>query len=86
MAKPQPLGVWLHGQHLQALAAQAKVTTGDVFALLARYGRDAAGAAPSVAGRPPTSSKSRIAASPGWSPWRPPACAWPEPSVSPPSM
>jgi serine/threonine-protein kinase HipA len=32
------------GQHLQALAAQAKVSTIDIFGLLARYGRDVAGA------------------------------------------
>ena len=38
-------GMLPEGQHLQALAAQANVTTTDVFGLLSRYGRDVAGAA-----------------------------------------
>lgn len=37
-------GMLPEGQHLQALAAQAKVSTIDIFGLLARYGRDVAGA------------------------------------------
>jgi serine/threonine-protein kinase HipA len=40
------------GQHLQALAALAKVTTGDTFGLLSRYGRDVAGAAVIAAADP----------------------------------
>lgn len=49
-AKRQKAGVYFkgmlpEGQHLQALAAQAKVATVDIFGLLARYGRDVAGAA-----------------------------------------
>lgn len=49
-AKRQKAGVYFkgmlpEGQHLQALAAQAKVSTIDIFGLLARYGRDVAGAA-----------------------------------------
>ncbi len=38
-------GMLPEGQHLQALAARAKVTTIDIFGLLSRYGRDVAGAA-----------------------------------------
>ncbi len=37
-------GMLPEGRHLQALAAQAKVSTIDIFGLLARYGRDVAGA------------------------------------------
>lgn len=37
-------GLLPEGQHLQFLAAQANVTTSDVYGLLARYGRDVAGA------------------------------------------
>lgn len=45
-------GMLPEGQHLQALAAQAKVTTGDIFGLLSRYGRDVAGAAVIAASDP----------------------------------
>ncbi len=38
-------GMLPEGQHLQSLAAKAKVPTYDIFGLLARYGRDVAGAA-----------------------------------------
>lgn len=38
-------GMLPEGPHRQALAAQAKVSTIDIFGLLARYGRDVAGAA-----------------------------------------
>lgn len=38
-------GMLPEGQHLQALAAGAKVATYDTFGLLARFGRDVAGAA-----------------------------------------
>ena len=37
-------GLLPEGQHLQFLAAQAKVSTSDLYSLLARYGRDVAGA------------------------------------------
>ena len=37
-------GLLPEGQHLQYLASQAKVATSDLFSLLARYGRDVAGA------------------------------------------
>lgn len=37
-------GLLPEGQHLQHLASQAKVTTSDIYSLLARYGRDVAGA------------------------------------------
>lgn len=38
-------GMLPEGQHLQALAAVAKIPTYDIFGMLARYGRDVAGAA-----------------------------------------
>lgn len=38
-------GMLPEGQHLQALAAEANVATYDTFGLLARFGRDVAGAA-----------------------------------------
>lgn len=38
-------GMLPEGQHLQALAAEAKLATTDIFGLLARFGRDVAGAA-----------------------------------------
>lgn len=37
-------GLLPEGQHLQYLASQAKVATSDLYRLLARYGRDVAGA------------------------------------------
>ncbi len=37
-------GLLPEGQHLQYLAAQAKVSSNDLYSLLARYGRDVAGA------------------------------------------
>lgn len=37
-------GLLPEGQHLQHLASQAKVSTSDLYGLLARYGRDVAGA------------------------------------------
>lgn len=48
--KRQKAGVYFkgmlpEGRHLQVLAAQAEVSTVDIFGLLARYGRDVAGAA-----------------------------------------
>lgn len=45
-------GMLPEGQHLQALAARARVSTGDTFGLLARYGRDVAGAAVIAAADP----------------------------------
>lgn len=45
-------GMLPEGQHLQALAAQAEVTTSDIFGLLSRYGRDVAGAAVIAASDP----------------------------------
>lgn len=39
------VGLMPEGQHLQYLASQAQVATSDVYGLLARYGRDVAGAA-----------------------------------------
>lgn len=38
-------GMLPEGRHLQALASRAKIPTYDIFGLLARYGRDVAGAA-----------------------------------------
>lgn len=45
-------GMLPEGRHLQALAARAKVSTADIFGLLARYGRDVAGAAVIAAKEP----------------------------------
>lgn len=43
-ARPFLMGLLPEGQHLQAAAATANVLTGDIYGMLARYGRDVAGA------------------------------------------